>query len=119
MFQKFSPPRLGAFAREYSGRQDGAFAPEVWVRSASRPYLGIFDSRRFASFAGEPLSLRGGWNFVCGGQQGTVSGRPLSRGLIFRRNGPAVLIHSSGVGYSEADSAKQEANMSVSSPFAS
>ena len=31
---------------------DGAFAPEVWVRSASRPYLGPFDSRGFASFAG-------------------------------------------------------------------
>ena len=30
----------------------GAFAPESWVRSASRPYLGPFDSRGFAPFAG-------------------------------------------------------------------
>jgi hypothetical protein len=67
--------------------RNGAFAPEVLGRSASRPYLGIFDSRRFALFEVEPLSLGGGWNFVRGGQQGTVSGRPLSRGLIFRRNG--------------------------------
>ena len=31
---------------------DGAFAPEVWLPSARRPYPVFFDSRGFASFAG-------------------------------------------------------------------
>jgi hypothetical protein len=46
---------LGALAslREDLGlRGNGAFAPESWVPSARRPYLGPFDSRGFASFAG-------------------------------------------------------------------
>jgi hypothetical protein len=34
-------PRLCASAREYSGRQDGAFAPDSWVPSARRPDFSI------------------------------------------------------------------------------
>ncbi len=38
---------------------DGAFAPEVWGRSASRPYLGPFDLRGFVPFAGRFQNGRG------------------------------------------------------------
>jgi hypothetical protein len=43
---------LAALREDLGLGVDGAFAPESWVRSASRPYLGPFDSRGFASFAG-------------------------------------------------------------------
>jgi hypothetical protein len=37
-FQKFPPPRPGVSAGGIEFVGDGAFAPEAWVRSASRPY---------------------------------------------------------------------------------
>ena len=51
-YNSLSSRRLGGSAGGFGLGVDGAFAPESWVRSASRPYLGPFDSRGFASFAG-------------------------------------------------------------------
>ena len=52
--QIFSERNFLSAPRRHSGRncrrRNGAFAPEAWVRSASRPYL-FFDLRIFASFA--------------------------------------------------------------------
>src|ERR1035438_1140398 len=44
---------------------------------------------------------------------GTVSGRPLSDGPSFKRNGTATFAHSCGVGYDEAEPPKQLCSMSV------
>ena len=80
MFQKISPPSLCAFAREYSGRQDGASRLKFGAARRAAPTLGF-------SIRGDSLHLRVnlfhsaavGISFA-GGQLGTVSGRPLSRG---------------------------------------
>jgi hypothetical protein len=41
MFQKISPPRLCAFAREYSGRQDGASHLKFGSARRAAPTLGF------------------------------------------------------------------------------
>ena len=69
-------------------KRNGTFAPEAWVRSASRPYH-FFDSRGFASCAGlsetaEDCHFYNGFSlvawrgvFVCRGGEGLVALRML------------------------------------------